>query len=233
VINLDNQIKQHFEDEYPREGCGVIALHKGKRIWVKCTNIDKEQDSFTICPKEYRAIEKLYDILAIVHSHVNSPATPSPRDIISCNAIGIPYIIYSYPSMAKEVLSPTNTSYTLIGREYEFGKADCLSLCMEYFKSTFGADFGPRIEYKDDWWLEGEDYITEACLKSWGFYPVDNYKKHDLIVLAVDHKINNHLGVVVGNNDTFLHHAVNRLSCRENLFPFWAKHITRVYRYET
>jgi len=32
-------IVDHFNTEYPREGCGVIAIQKGKSKWFPCKNI--------------------------------------------------------------------------------------------------------------------------------------------------------------------------------------------------
>ena len=33
------ELQEHFEKEYPREACGVIAIVKGKKKWFACTNV--------------------------------------------------------------------------------------------------------------------------------------------------------------------------------------------------
>jgi cell wall-associated NlpC family hydrolase len=52
------------------------------------------------------------------------------------------------------------------------------------------------------------------------------------LIFTMGANVPNHCGVYTGN-DIFFHHAVNRLSCRENLYPLWKKYLTGIYRYET
>lgn len=231
-MNLDKEIEEHFKECYPKEGCGVIAIVKGHPKWFPCENLAIKDDEFVIGAKELCNIVRKYDILSIVHSHPDSSCEPSTLDISNCNHVGIPFIIYSYPSMEKYELKPKREVSNLIGREYQFGTNDCLSLAVDYYQETLRIHLPFRKDYKDDWWLENEDYLTEEHLKEWGFVPVDNYQKNDILIFAVGHKVSNHIGIAL-DGDIFLHHAVNRLSCRENLYPFWAKNLVRVYRYET
>ena len=42
------EIRQHFEEEYPKEGCGILAVVKGKQKWFPCTNIAEENNHFII-----------------------------------------------------------------------------------------------------------------------------------------------------------------------------------------
>ena len=42
------EIKSHFEKEYPREGCGVIGIVQGKKKWFPCTNIANDDSGFVI-----------------------------------------------------------------------------------------------------------------------------------------------------------------------------------------
>ena len=32
-------IKEHFDNEFPREGCGVLSVIKVKKKWLPITNI--------------------------------------------------------------------------------------------------------------------------------------------------------------------------------------------------
>ena len=34
-------IKAHFEKEYPREACGIIGVVKGKKTWFPCKMLQK------------------------------------------------------------------------------------------------------------------------------------------------------------------------------------------------
>ena len=51
-------IREHFEKEYPREGCGIISVVKGERKWFPCENIAEEDNHFIIDTKEYLRISK-------------------------------------------------------------------------------------------------------------------------------------------------------------------------------
>ena len=90
-----------------------------------------------------------------------------------------------------------------------------------------------REVFEDDWWEKGIDYFTEENIKNWNHVKVDTPQKNDVLIFAVESgTIGNHCGVYLGN-DVFFHHAVNRLSCRESLYPFWARHIIGIYRHES
>ena len=89
------------------------------------------------------------------------------------------------------------------------------------------------IHSLDNWWDKGLDYFTEDYIGTWGFEKVEgNMKKGDLLIFTISSPVGNHCGVYLGD-DIFYHHAENRLSCRENLYPFWKQYISGVYRYAT
>lgn len=233
VLNLSNclnKILDHFESEYPREGCGVLAVKKGKLEWYPCTNVANDSDDFIIKSSEYLKIRRTSDIVAIVHSHPDTTSEPSSCDIANCNAVGLPYYIFSYPGMELTVVEPTINTAALLGRTYKFGISDCFEAARDYYTQE-GIELPRRALYEDDWWLKGLDYFTEEHINTWGFNKVVEPKKNDLLIFAVGSKIGNHCGVYIGN-DVFFHHATQRLSCKENLYPFWVKHLLGTYRYE-
>ena len=226
------EIEEHFEKEYPREGCGVICVKKGKPQWIPCTNVAEDDEEFIFDSAEYLKIKRTSDIIGIVHSHPDGEATPSEGDVANCNAVGVPYYIYSYPQMELYELQPEVNTTELYGREYKFGTVDCFEAMRDYLASV-GIHIAPRIPFEDNWWEKDLDYFTDEVVKEWGFYPVDiqDAQANDLITFNVANNKANHCGVYLGN-DVFYHHAENRLSCRESLFPFWGQCIKRVYRYE-
>lgn len=78
---------QQARAEAPVEACGILA---GKDSMVeklyKMTNVDNSSDHFMMEPKEQFAVVKdVRDaglkMLAIYHSHPNTPARPSAEDI--------------------------------------------------------------------------------------------------------------------------------------------------------
>ena len=117
-------IEEHFKNEYPREGCGVLSVVKGKKIFFPCTNVAKDDEDFIIDSKEYIKLLRTTDIIGIVHSHPDRSSEPSEVDKKHCNALGIPYYIFSYPEMDLTVVKPEKNLTDLYGREYEFGVLD-------------------------------------------------------------------------------------------------------------
>ena len=133
--------------------------------------------------------------------------------------------------MELNILEPKKNFYPLIGREYKFGVKDCFEALRDWLASE-DINIPCREPFEDDWW-EKEDlnYFTEENIKNWNHIKVEEPTKNDVLIFQVDAQIPNHCGVYLGN-DIFFHHAVNRLSCRDNLYPFWIKYLVGIYRYE-
>ena len=226
------EIKQHFAKEYPREGCGIITVSKGKKKWIPCTNIAEEDNHFIIDTKEYLKIARTSDIIGIVHSHPDESSEPSELDINNCNALGKKYYIFSYPEMDLTVIEPERDTTDLYGREYEFGVNDCFEAMRDYL-STKGIELPPRAMFVEDYWEKDIDYFNDETISEWNHNPVplDKIQENDVLIFRILSNINNHCGVYLGN-EVFYHHAENRLSCRESLYPKWKKWLVGAYRYE-
>tara|TARA_R110000803_G_scaffold89541_1_gene156773 strand:+ start:907 stop:1602 length:696 start_codon:yes stop_codon:yes gene_type:complete len=224
------KIKEHFSAWYPKEACGVFIAVKGKKEWVACDNVSDEDDSFVIDSKQYIAASRRGDIVGIVHSHPDASPEPSENDKKYCNTLGIPYYIFSYPDMDLKIVQPERETKPLYGRDYEFGVNDCFEAMRDYLASR-NIDIPTRAAFEDDWWEKSLDYFTDEIIRDYGYSRVeDNMKENDVIIFTINASVGNHCGVYLGD-DLFFHHAENRISCRENLYPFWKKHISGVYRY--
>lgn len=224
-----DEIQKHFKKEYPREGCGVIGVVKGKKKWFSCTNLAKDNENFILSSSEYLEIKKRADIFAIVHSHPNASNKPSEHDIECCNAIGVPYYIFSYPDMELNIVEPKKRAYPLIGREYKFGVRDCFEALRDWLANE-NIEIPAREPFEDNWWESNLNYFSEENIKNWNHIKVNNLQKNDVLIFQIRKNVPNHCGVYLGN-DIFFHHAENRISCRENLYPFWAEHLVGIYRY--
>jgi proteasome lid subunit RPN8/RPN11 len=230
MIQFIDEIEKHFEEWYPKEGCGVLAAIKGEMQWFPCKNVATDEDDFVIDSEEYIRVGQRGDIVAVVHSHPDESPEPSELDRKYCNATGLKYYIFSYPEMELFTLNPDKQSKPLYGRDYEFGVNDCFEAARDYYISK-GLEIPRRPLFEDDWWEKGLDYFTEDYIKTWGFKKVDGIlQKGDLLIFTIRANIGNHCGVYLGD-DIFYHHAENRLSCRESIYPFWKRHISGVYRY--
>jgi proteasome lid subunit RPN8/RPN11 len=223
------EIKSHFDEHYPKEACGVIGVVQGKKKWFPCKNVAEDDEDFILCSEDWFRVRQQADIIAIVHNHPDYSNEPSENDINYCNALGIPYWIFSYPEMDLNIVNPTALVNPLIGREYSFGVQDCFEAMRDWLLSE-GIEIPKRAAFEDDWWLKGLNYFTEETISLWGFKKVTEPQKNDLLIFQVSAEVPNHCGVYLGN-DIFFHHAVNRLSCRESLYPFWIRNLVGIYRH--
>lgn len=231
MLEFLDEYQKHFENNYPREGCGVLAVVKGVLKWYPCTNVAENEEDFIIDSKEFIAISQKADIVATVHSHPDADCKPSETDIKYCNATGLTYYIFSYPEMELHIQKPEKVNKPLYGREYEFGYNDCFEAARDYYVQK-GLNIPHRPLFEDDWWGKGLDYFTDEYIGTWNFKRIEGpMQEGDLIIFTIQASVGNHCGVYLGD-DIFYHHAENRLSCRENLYPFWKKYITGVYRYD-
>ena len=99
--NIFNQIIRQAKEEAPIEACGILAGRNGKAEQIfKMTNADKSNDHFMMIPEEqFKVIKDVRNaglqILAIYHSHPETPARPSQEDIRLALTPGVVYVIVS------------------------------------------------------------------------------------------------------------------------------------------
>ena len=224
----DKEIINYLFDKYPEEGCGLLVNQKGKQVWIPCENTaEDKKENFVISPTDYIKASLSGDLMGIVHSHPDGSAELSEHDKKTSNFLGIPYIVYSLPEIEKVVYTPEYNRNPLLGREYSFGENDCYSLVRDYYKQELNIEL-PTTVFEDDWWEKGLNYFDDL-FESFGFEKVDTLQKNDLIFFKMMAQVPNHCGVYLGE-DLFLHHAVNRLSCRESINSVWRKYIVGYYR---
>lgn len=84
---LHDEMIAHCKEAYPLEACGILAgkNREVQRIY-KMTNIERSTVSYFMESREqFRVMKEIRDsvleMLAIYHSHPNSDAYPSPKDI--------------------------------------------------------------------------------------------------------------------------------------------------------
>jgi proteasome lid subunit RPN8/RPN11 len=101
-------LRQHGEETYPQECCGVLLGHMeddGTRVVTsiaRCTNTrtDSPHNRYHIDPKELvriqrEARERQEDIIGFYHSHPDHPANWSETDLAEAHWIGCSYVITS------------------------------------------------------------------------------------------------------------------------------------------
>lgn len=223
----DKEIISHLLEKYPEEGCGILQNKKGKLVWIPSTNeAENPEEEFVINSDDYLRASLTGDIYAVVHSHPNASPELSEADKKASDYLGVKYIVYSIPDGSKVEYTPRENP--LLGRTYEFGKNDCWGLTRDFYKQEYNITL-PVMQFKNDWWEQGLNYFDDLFEK-FGFIEVEEPQKGDVVIFKIRSHIPNHCGVYL-EEDIFMHHAENRLSCRESLYPFWIKNISRYARY--
>jgi len=127
--SIFQQIRQHGEETYPYECCGVLLgqvnLDQNERnvsLAIRCgnTRTDSAHNRYHIDPKELIAAQKTArgrgeDIVGFYHSHPDHPAQWSQTDFAEAHWIGCSYVI---TAVAKGKAEVTN-SFSLDGSTEE------------------------------------------------------------------------------------------------------------------
>ena len=118
-------LRQHGEETYPRECCGVLLgrMEGDERVVTsiaRCgnTRADSLHNRYNIDPKELiriqrEARERGEDIIGFYHSHPDHPPRWSPTDLAEAHWFGCSYVI---TSVEKGKAVVTN-SFVLTGRD--------------------------------------------------------------------------------------------------------------------
>jgi proteasome lid subunit RPN8/RPN11 len=101
----------HALREFPLEACGMLGGAGGRvSAHYPMTNTDQSNEHFTIAPKEQFAVVRALrgkglEMLAIYHSHPETPARPSVEDIRLALTPDVSHVIVSLAGEMPEVKS--------------------------------------------------------------------------------------------------------------------------------
>ena len=229
-------IRAHAIAEYPRECCGlVVSTPAGQERYVPCRNTAPGTDHFMMSHEDYAAAEDLGQVVALVHSHPDAPASPSAADRVACEASGLPwYIVEVRKGDDGEVttgevhaFAPEGYQAPLLGRPFAHGVLDCYAIIRDWYARARGIEL-PDFEREDGWW-EGEQELYLDNFSKAGFRPLaqtEQLQPGDVILMQVQSKRTNHAGIYLGAEplaerpdlhpmaDAMLHHLYGRPSER-------------------
>ncbi len=99
--NIFEQMLRQAKVQAPIEACGILAGKDGaiEKLY-KMTNVNKRSDHFMMEPEEqFKVVKDIraagLDMLAIYHSHPQTPARLSAEDIRLALTPGVTYVIVS------------------------------------------------------------------------------------------------------------------------------------------
>ena len=217
-------VKQYVYEQEGIEACGLLNIERGRVKWHPCTNkAEQPWIDFMIDPLDYKQVADRGDIVGVVHSHLGPPI-PSVMDRAACDRLGIPWYIFGENDEWTK-LEPKEESYDLLGRPFVYGVYDCFTIIKDYYEAQDINIF--PYEYEWEFWEKGKNlYIDNFEKEGFEIVTDGSIKIHDLVLMALNSDITNHAGIYVGRGK-MLHHAPNRLSCRDNYDGIWKK-ITRI-----
>jgi len=234
-----NAIREHAAEAFlvvdangqPRESCGVVIVRKGKQRYVACRNIADRNEHFVVHPEDLAAAEDEGEIMLVVHSHPNFPATPSDSDLVGCESSGVPWLIINWPTGVTHYFEPSGYEAPLYGRQFAHGILDCYSFIQDYYLRELKIVL-PKFKRPDEWWLKGQNLYLEGFAEA-GFKSVtSDMQKHDVVLMQVGSQVPNHGAVILGDG-CIGHHQMGRLSSRDVFGGWYQKIVTHTLRHES
>ena len=102
------EIYKAAEQEAPNEMCGLLIEENGIEKFIKCKNLAEDKKShFKIDPELLVRYQLTAKILYVVHSHYNEDSTLSKYDKNASKALGLPYMVVSYPEKGVTYYDPS------------------------------------------------------------------------------------------------------------------------------
>ena len=215
-MNLKKKISEHAKREAPNECCGFI-IQKEKELDVfECVNQSNSKNKhFKISPNDYLKATSLGTIASVYHSHVDGNLDFSHFDKVQSEAENMRYLMYHLETDSFTEYIPKGKKDDLLGRSYQLGERDCLSLIRDYYRTRHGVNIK---DYKrDESFNYGGEDLYRKNYESEGFFEVDknDLKEGDMLFInKYGEDFLSHAAVYMGN-DTILHHPMNRFSCVE------------------
>ena len=113
--NIHDDLVAHAQEGFPLEVCGILGgTGESVSAIYRMTNTDASNEHFMMDPKEQFAVvkdlrSKGLSMLAVYHSHPETPARPSEEDIRLALTPGVSHVIVSL----ADALQPVVNSYKI------------------------------------------------------------------------------------------------------------------------
>ena len=221
---MKTQILNHAKQAAEYECCGFVI---NNNIYLPCDNTSPTpEETFEISPDDWLNAEKRGTITAIVHSHPHGLPILSKADQFYQHKTDLEWWLVCDEKIHKFRCIPP-----LLGREFNHGKTDCLTLIRDAYMLT-GINL-PDYERQDDWWHKGQnlylDLLPENEFEQ--VNDVQDIQEGDVVLVCLGSTTPNHAAIYIGNQ-SILHHCPNRLSKRDLYDGFWLKYTHSKWRHK-
>lgn len=221
---------------FPQECCGFIIQDQHTAFLYPVRNVhEKPNEAFLMPDDALMQAERKGEIIAIYHSHPNSPSAQLTDTDIRCyEELGeIPWIVVNHPFTEYVIHKSDSWRWPLIGRPYEHEITDCYELGRDYYKRKLGILL-PHFPRAPLWWEAAdaeEMYLNNYTAQ--GFVDVGGKpQKHDAILMQLRSSKVNHGAIYLGDG-LILHHVYGRASCIAPYDGFWMHCTRKILRHKS
>lgn len=209
TLQLKNQIKK-LAHQTENEICGIIYNNN----LFPCQNISSNsKNHFLISPIDYLKASYKGKIEYIYHSHRQNPEFSELDKIILYNQ-KLRGIMYCKNEDSFHYFLPESYNNKYVGREFEIGVNDCLTLVSDYYKNELNIML-PEIKREDGWYKTNPNMFNENLPPNFKKIPLEKAEKGNIVVFdMLKNEMPCHFGIYL-DNDILLHHPRNKLSTIE------------------
>ena len=145
------------------------------------------------------------------------------------NTLQLPFVFVGSTRDISEAYLPDRftENHTYSNRPFLHGIFDCYSMVRDFYLREWGQWLPANIQRTYGWWDQGDNLYVDGA-PQYGFEPVNDLQRHDLIVMKFG-PVPNHGAIYLGNNKV-LHHVGGRFSCIEELDRKYKQSIAIIYR---
>lgn len=194
-------------------------LRKANRLYINQSN-GRPRVSEQITTKTVAVVVKKLDTEVL---------TITDEERLEMNALQIPFVFIGSTRDISEAYLPDRFTekHAYINRPFLHGILDCYSLVRDFYLREWELWLPANIQRTYGWWEQGDNLYVDGA-PEYGFEPVSDLKRHDLVVMKFG-PVPNHGAIYLGDNKV-LHHVGGRFSCIEELSRNYKQSIAIIYR---
>lgn len=204
------KMREHAREGFPEpaEICGLLVETEGGLVYRAEQNMSDHPAAFAVDPRAYHEAANQGDLVAVVHSHNNSPGVMSDMDWQACNRSSLTWLIVQMPSEEIRAFYPQRQDERFVGRAYRPFELDAFSLVRDYFDRELGVEVPVPPEEARACEVGSASKILEHY-QNHGFTALRKEEAiahpHDIVLMQWSPGVWDHVGVLT-TEQNILHH---------------------------